>query len=146
MKRECGFTLTELMVIVAIVAILSAIAIPMYMNNVRKTKVQEAVDTIGAIKDEINGYMSEKGSLPPPCNNHGQIRNTVGVQVPESRKGTYRITNNGVIFARARGSLGPGLRGGWIRCTPQVNLANRVITSWQWQCDSRRIRQRYLPK
>jgi len=146
MKRECGFTLTELMVVVAIVAILSATAIPMYMHNVRKTRVQEAVDTIGAIKDEINGYMSERGSLPPPCNNHGQIRNTVGVQVPESGKWTYQIRNNGVVFARARGSLGPGLRGGWIRCTPQVSWTNRVITNWQWQCDGRRIRQNYLPK
>jgi prepilin-type N-terminal cleavage/methylation domain-containing protein len=111
MKRKCGFTLTELMVVVAIAAILSATAIPMYMNNVRKSKVQGAVDTIGAVKDGITGYMSEKSSLPPPCNNHGQIRTTVGVQVPESRKWTYQTRNNGVIVAKARGSLGPGLRG-----------------------------------
>ncbi|MFX1555473.1 MAG: prepilin-type N-terminal cleavage/methylation domain-containing protein [Promethearchaeota archaeon] len=146
MKRECGFPLTELMVVVAIVVILSAIAIPMYMDNVRRTKVQEVVDTIGAIKDEIHGYISEKSSLPPPCNNHGQIRNTVGVQVPESGKWNYQIRNNGVIFAGARGSLGPGLRGEWIRCTPQVSWTNRVITSWQWQCDGGRIKRTYLPK
>jgi Tfp pilus assembly major pilin PilA len=57
MKAESGFTLTELMVVVAI---------PMCTDNVKKTRVQEAVDTIGAIKDEITSSFSEDGILTQP--------------------------------------------------------------------------------
>ena len=146
MKAERGFTLTELMVVVAIVAILSSVAIPMYRDNVRKTRVQQAVDTIGAIKDEITGSFSEDGLLPPRCDNHNRIRDTIGVQVPESGKWRYRIRDNGVIFARARASLGPSLSGGWIRCTPQVDWSRKSITSWQWRCDGTRIKPDYLPR
>jgi prepilin-type N-terminal cleavage/methylation domain-containing protein len=92
MKKECGFTLSELMIVAAV---LSAIAIPIYSDNVRKTKLQEAVDTTGAIKDEINTYT---------------------------------------------------FRGGWIGCPPHVDLANRVITQWQWRCSGRRVKPSYLPK
>jgi len=53
------------MVVVAIIGVLSAIAVPMYMDNVKKTKVQEAVDTIGALKDEVTNYFSKDGLLPP---------------------------------------------------------------------------------
>lgn len=49
MKRECEFTLIELMPVVVIVEVLSAIAPHMGSDNVRKTKAQEAVDIIGAI-------------------------------------------------------------------------------------------------
>lgn len=146
MKKECGFTLTELMVVVAIVAVLSAIAIPMYMNNVRKPKVQEAVDTIGAIKDEISTYVPNKGDFPPQCRNHGQILDTVGVQVPENGKWRYRVRDRGIIFVRAQASLGQGLRGGWIRCTPQFDPRERAVTDWRWRCDGRRIKSSYLPK
>ena len=132
MKKECGFTLTELMVVVAIVAVLSAIAIPMYMDNVNKSKVQEAVDTIGAIKDEIGSYVSDKWYLPPRCDNHNQIRITLGVQIPEDGKWRYRVRANGCVDANALAPLGEALRGGWIQCTPQFDGANRGITSWQW--------------
>ena len=146
MRKESGFTLTELMVVVAVVAILSAAAIPMYTDNVKKTRVQEAVDTIGVIKDEITSIFSGDGIFPPRCDNHNQIRDIIGVQVPESRKWIYRIRDNGVIFVRARASLGRSLRGGWIRCTPQVDWNGKAITSWQWRSDGRRVKPSYLPR
>jgi prepilin-type N-terminal cleavage/methylation domain-containing protein len=146
MKKQRGFTLTELMAVVAIVAVLSAIAIPMYADNVRKSKVQEAVDTIGAIKDEIGGYVSDNGYLPPTCNNHNRIRTTLGVQVPENGKWRYRVRNNGRIDARALVPLGRSLSGGWVRCIPTFDGGNRVITSWWWRCDGQRVKSSYLPK
>ena len=132
MKKECGFTLIELMMVVTIIGILSALAVPMYSDNVRKTKVQEAVDTIGAMKDEIGTYVSERGFPPPRCDTHTQVLDTIGVQVPENGKWRYRIRDNSLIVASAQASLGGTLGGGWIRCTPQIDLANRVITQWQW--------------
>jgi prepilin-type N-terminal cleavage/methylation domain-containing protein len=146
MKKECGFTLIELIMVVTIIGILSALAVPMYSDNVRKTKVQEAVDTIGAMKDEIGTYVSERNFLPPRCDTHTQIRDTIGVQVPENGKWRYRIRDNSVIVASAQASLGGTLRGGWIRCTPQIDLANRVITQWQWRSDGTRIKRSYLPR
>lgn len=146
MKKEYGFTLIELLMVVTIIGILSALAVPMYTDNVRKTKVQEAVDTIGAIKDEIGTYVSKNGYLPPRCNNNRQILDTIGVQVPENGKWRYRVRNNGAIVTRARTPLGGTLRGGWIRSIPQVDVPNRVITLWQWRSDGSRIKSTYLPR
>ena len=69
MKKECGFTLSELMIVVAV---LSAIAIPIYSDNVRKTEVQEAVDTTGAMKDGINTYLQGGMDWVPPSRRPGQ--------------------------------------------------------------------------
>ena len=111
MKKDFGFTLIEVLMVVTIIGILSAPAVPMYTDNVKKKKVQEAVNTIGAMKDEIGTYVSERGFLPPRCNNHNQILATIGVQVPDNGKWRYWVRNNGVIVARARAPLGGTLRG-----------------------------------
>ena len=146
MRKEWGFTLIELMMVVTIISILSALALPMYADNVRKTRVQEAVDTIGAMKDEIGTYVSERGFLPPRCDNHNEILATIGIQVSDNGKWRYRVRNNGAIVARARAPLGRTLRGGWIRCIPQVDMGNRVITQWQWGFDGQRVQPGYLPQ
>jgi prepilin-type N-terminal cleavage/methylation domain-containing protein len=100
MKNEKGFTLIELMIVVAIISVLAGIAIPMYNANVNKSKLQEAVDTLGAIKDEISRVAAETGT-PPPDLAENQILATLGVQVPLSlgsaggRKWSYRTQDTG---------------------------------------------------
>jgi prepilin-type N-terminal cleavage/methylation domain-containing protein len=150
MERKPGFTLIELLIIVSIVGILVAIALPMYRDNVNKTRVQEAVDTMGAIKDEISTIVSKDGRFPDPCNNHNQIRDSLGVQVPESGKWRYRWirpnAHSGYIRADALPPLGRVLRNGWVRCDAQFDPATRTVTDWRWRCDGSRIKQHYLPR
>lgn len=53
MKRQSGFTLIELMIVVAIVAILAAIALPAYQNYTKKAKMTELVASSGGLKTTV---------------------------------------------------------------------------------------------
>jgi len=59
MMQSKGFTLIELMIVVAIIGILAAIAIPNYMNYQMKAKTSEAKANLGAIKTSEVAYMAE---------------------------------------------------------------------------------------
>ncbi|TNI75734.1 prepilin-type N-terminal cleavage/methylation domain-containing protein [Aeromonas veronii] len=50
MKKQSGFTLIELMIVVAIVAILAAVALPAYQNYTKKAKMTELVSAVGGAK------------------------------------------------------------------------------------------------
>ena len=58
-KRSKGFTLIELMIVVAIIAILAAIAIPQYKKFQLKAKTSEAKTNLGAIRTAEEAYAAE---------------------------------------------------------------------------------------
>src|SRR5438874_8232824 len=65
MKRlQQGFTLIELMIVVAIVGILAAIAIPAYQDYVARSKVAEGMAAMGACKTSVTEYAQINNSLP----------------------------------------------------------------------------------
>ena len=66
MKRlQQGFTLIELMIVVAIVGILAAIALPAYQDYVIRSKMSEGVAAIAACKTSVSEYVSTHGTVMP---------------------------------------------------------------------------------
>ena len=63
-KNPNAFTLTELVVAVAILGILSAVAIPNYMNSLRFAKQKEAEIAISTILTSISSFNEENGRIP----------------------------------------------------------------------------------
>ena len=60
-ERQKGFTLIELMIVVAIIGILAAIALPAYLNYTIRTQVAEGISLAGAAKTAVAEYYQERG-------------------------------------------------------------------------------------
>lgn len=65
MKNQKGFTLIELMIVIAIIAILAAIALPAYSDYTKKSKVSEVILAASAARTAVSEYAASNNALPP---------------------------------------------------------------------------------
>ena len=63
-SMQKGFTLIELMIVVAIIGILAAIALPAYQDYTARAQASEGLSAIGGLQTEIGEYYSTRGDLP----------------------------------------------------------------------------------
>lgn len=68
MNAQKGFTLIELMIVIAIIGILAAIAIPQYQNYIAKSQVSRAMGETGAIKTAVETCVNEGKTDVGKCN------------------------------------------------------------------------------
>ena len=139
MKRiQQGFTLIELMIVVAIVGILAAIALPAYQDYVIRSKMSEGVAAAAACKTSISEYVSTKNAWPTNADTAGC----------STLKTTYvsslTVTGNGVISVTTQ-NTGSKLSGAASNCiltlTPQFS-ALPDITGWSGThsaCDAKYV-------
>ncbi len=59
-----GFSLVELMIVVVVISVLSAIAIPIYNNNVTQARMSEADANLSSIRTQLRIYSSANGEFP----------------------------------------------------------------------------------
>jgi type IV pilus assembly protein PilA len=122
MKRlQQGFTLIELMIVVAIVGILAAIALPAYQDYVIRAKMSEAIAAIAACKTSVAEYASSHTTFPPDVASSGC--STTATKYVASLDVT---ANTGQITAISQGT------GAAPECTLTLtpNNAPTAITVW----------------
>jgi type IV pilus assembly protein PilA len=72
-KRQLqkGFTLIELMIVVAIVGILAAVAIPAYQDYIKRSKVSEVAAALAACKTSYADFVATRNALPTDIDEAG---------------------------------------------------------------------------
>ena len=68
MRKQQGFTLIELMIVVAIIGILAAIALPAYQNYTARAQVSEALLAVSSMRTDVTEFVQSTGTLPTPAN------------------------------------------------------------------------------
>jgi type IV pilus assembly protein PilA len=128
MRRvQKGFTLIELMIVVAIIGILAAVAIPAYQDYTARAQITEALGLAAGLKSEIAGTVFvQTGTFV------GVSSGSYGIASPASYYSNYvdQITVvDGEIQVRLGNSIPPSLAGEVISLTPSP-LAGSV----SWTC------------
>ncbi len=81
-QSKKGFTLIELMIVVAIIGVLAAVAIPAYSNYVRKAKLTEVTNAMGAVGSAAIEYYQSRNEMPGAMTTRAAIANSLGISIP----------------------------------------------------------------
>jgi type IV pilus assembly protein PilA len=63
-RMQAGFTLIELMIVVAIIGVLAAIAIPAYQNYIARAQITDALTMLGGLRNPVSEYWQSNGTAP----------------------------------------------------------------------------------
>jgi type IV pilus assembly protein PilA len=142
-SMQKGFTLIELMIVVAIIAILAAIAIPAYQDYLIRSQVSEGATLADGAQTAVAEYYSNKGVMPG--NNV-----SAGVASPSSIQGKYvqSVTVEGTgqiwaLFSKAAPQVANSAIDGQVIAFSPVTNGGSIA----WHCGNKNttITQKYLP-
>jgi len=144
-NMQGGFTLIELMIVVAIIAILAAIALPAYQNYIARSQLSEALSLASGLKTNVAEVFADKGTCP------SNATATDGIDKDTDITGKYvsKVTTGGTAAATGGCTIvatmkATGVSTGIQGKTLTLQLSNADKGSNVWACSSN-ADQKYLP-
>jgi type IV pilus assembly protein PilA len=147
-----GFTLIELMIVVAIIGILAALAIPAYTDYTIKSRVAEGASLSGAAKTGIEVYWSENGTL---LDGVGASITSIDIDFFGAQAvyvTSVEVIAGPIIEVKLRASTGKlgatapaGASDGCFRYTPAREAGRNLVWSID-PCATKGVARKYLPK
>lgn len=142
-SAQQGFTLIELMIVIAIVGILAAIALPAYQDYTVRARLSEVLAVAAEGKTTIAEFAAATGALPADANAAGITTSGFGAQsfveaaaftTTSSTVGSYTLTisDGGTAPAQLGGNQAAGgAAGGTVTLTATINQTTRRV---DWTC------------
>jgi type IV pilus assembly protein PilA len=134
-KVQQGFTLIELMIVVAIIGILAAIAIPAYSDYTNRAKVTELAVLASACKASVSEYFESEGVLPADIAAAGCSSGTTKY----AGALTYTAATGAITVPSA---ILPAVPGNFVLQPLTAPIAGTPI---DWQCKTSTIASKFLP-
>jgi len=134
-KTEQGFTLIELMIVIAIIGVLASIAIPQYQDYVTRAKISEGLSLADQAKVAVAGSFQSLGRMPTGNNS------SFDLPTPTSISGTYVASvtvtgGSGQIVIVYNGNVSGGVTlGQQLTLTPATSPEAAIA----WACGYRSV-------
>ncbi len=152
-SRSAGFTLIELMIVVAIIGILAAIALPAYQDYIKRAKLSEVILAASACRTTITEVYQSGSSASAPSSNGWGCENSAGSA--SKYVDTVTTSSSGVITVKARGfndtnidtkvvTLAPFKADGTTALTA-ADIGNANIGQWKCGGSGTTIPLKFLP-
>lgn len=130
-RAQHGFTLIELMIVVAIIGILAAVAIPQYQDYTMRAKLSNVAAGVGPIELAMGEFFQTNGSFPDE-----PALNAAGITLTATKEAGYKINSangagTGVILATFSDVLGTGVGKGETITFTSTPTQGATAIKWQ---------------
>ena len=141
MNAQKGFTLIELMIVIAIIGILAAIALPMYQDYTGRAQAAEAPSLSDGVKKEVATVYSENGTCP---DNSTAAVGAIGKAADITGKYVTSVTTGGTAAANNAGTGGCTVTATFKSSGVNAKLTGKTVV-WklvqnanksEWTCES----------